>query len=89
MEIPEGIFRSLHADERVRETVGVILEAFTASSAGVVSEVRLNDLADLLAAKKSLAKTTARQHVLAALQDTVVIAAPGKPTMVRGLCAKT
>jgi hypothetical protein len=85
MEIPEGIFRSLHADERVRETVGVLLEAFGACPS---SEVRLNDLADLLAAKKSLAKTTARQHVLAALQDAVVIAAPGKPTMVRGLCTR-
>ena len=84
LELPEGIFRSLHADERVRETVGVLLEAFAAGE----GEVRLNDLADVLAAKKSLAKTTARQHVLAALQDSVVIAAPGKPTMVRGLYGK-
>ena len=82
LEVPEGIFRSLHADERVRETVAILLEGFQAGA----GEVRLNDLADLLAAKKSMAKTTARQHVLAALQDSVVIAAPGKPTMVRGLC---
>jgi hypothetical protein len=85
LDIPEGIFRSLHADERVRETVSVLLEGF---AAGTSSEIRLNDLADFLATKKSLAKTTARQHVLAALQDSVVVAAPGKPTLVRGLGAK-
>lgn len=86
LEIPEGIFRSLHADDRVRETVGVLLEAFEACAGG---EIRLNDLADVLAAKKSLAKTTARQHVLAALQDSVVVSAAGKPTIVRGLRTKS
>lgn len=85
LDVPEGIFRSLHADERVRETVVTLLDAFGACVGG---EVRLNDLADVLAAKKGLAKTTARQHVLAALQDSVVIAAAGKPTIVRGLLAK-
>ncbi len=85
LDIPEGIFRSLHADERVRETVAVLLEAFAAKAG---ADVRLNDLADVLAAKKSLAKTTARQHVLAALLDEAVVAAPGKPTLVRGLVAR-
>jgi hypothetical protein len=85
VEIPDGLFRSLHADERVRETVGVLLEAYQPGA----GEVRLNDLADVLATRRSLAKTTARQHVLAALQDSAVVAAPGKPTLVRGLIAKT
>jgi hypothetical protein len=81
LEVPEGIFRSLHADDRIRETVGIVLEAYAPGE----GEVRLNDLAELLAAKRSLAKTTAKQHILAALQDAVVISAPGKPTLVRGL----
>ncbi len=85
LDIPEGIFRSLHADEKIRDTVVALLDAFVATPS---TEVRLNDLADYLAAKKSLAKTTARQHVLAALQDSVVLTAPGKPTLVRGLSAK-
>lgn len=86
VEIPEGIFRSQHADERVRETITVILQSFEASTSA--GDLRLTDIADVLAAKKSLAKTTARQHVLAALQDGVVVAAPGKPTLVRGLCPR-
>ncbi len=84
MEIPEGIFRSLHADDRIRETVGIILEAYVPGE----GEVRLNDLADILAAKRSLSKTTAKQHILAALQDAVVVSAPGKPTLVRGLSVR-
>lgn len=84
LEIPDGIFRSLHADERIRETVGIVLEAYAPGD----GEIRLNDLADLLATKRSLSKTTARQHILAALQDSAVLAAPGKPTLVRGLCVK-
>ena len=81
LEVPEGLFRSLHADERIRETVGIVLEVYAPGE----GDVRLNDLADLLAAKRSLAKTTAKQHILAALQDSAVISAPGKPTLVRGL----
>ncbi len=85
MDIPEGIFRSVHTDERVRETIRILLET---CSIVPTSEVRLNDLADVLKARKSLTQSTARQHVMAALQDSVVISSQGKPTMVRGLCVK-
>ena len=86
VDIPEGVFRSLHVDERIRETVGALLEAFAPAAD---AEVRLSDLTDVLASKKKLSKDTARKHVLAALLDTAVVAAPGKPTWVRGLKLST
>jgi hypothetical protein len=82
VDIPETVFRSLHVDERIRDTVGALLEAFAPAEGG---EVRLSDMTDILAAKKKLSKDTARKHVLAALLDTAVVATPGRPTWVRGL----
>jgi hypothetical protein len=79
LEIPP-LFRDV-PDDKLRDTIATLLQVYKAGE----GDVKLNDLADVLAAKKNLSKSTARQHVLAALQDSAVIQLPGKPTLVRGL----
>jgi hypothetical protein len=80
--VPEGgPFRPVHYDERNRDTVSILLESYGVGE----GEVRLTDLCDVLAARKKMGKDTARKYVLAALADTAVLTAPGKPTLVRGL----
>jgi hypothetical protein len=79
LEIPP-LFRDV-PDDKLRDTIATLLQVYK----GGEGDVKLNDLADVLAAKKNLSKSTARQHVLAALQDSAVVALPGKPTLVRGL----
>jgi hypothetical protein len=85
LDIPTGVFRPIHMDERLRETIGILLEVYVGSTE---SEVRLSDLSDLVAAKKHIGKETAKKWVLAALADGAVVSAPGKPTRVRGLAPK-
>lgn len=85
LDIPAGIFRPTHMDERLRETIGILLEVYCGAAN---SEVRLSDLADVVAAKKHIGKETAKKWVLAALADEAVLAAPGKPTRVRGLALR-
>lgn len=84
LDIPTGIFRPTYMDERLRETIGILWEVYQCSSSPD-AEVRLSDLADTVAAKKHIGKDTARKWVLATLADEAVLAAPGKPTRVRGL----
>ncbi len=79
LEIPAP-FRDV-PDDKLRDTIACLLQVYKAGE----GDVRLNDMADVLATRKNLSKSTARQHVLAALQDSAVIALPGKPTLVRGL----
>lgn len=85
LDIPAGVFRPIHMDERLRETIGILLDTYVGSTEG---EVRLSDLSDLVAAKKHIGKETAKKWVLAALADGAVVSAPGKPTRVRGLVPK-
>jgi hypothetical protein len=81
--VPEGgPFRPVQYDERIRDTVALLLERYEVSP---VAEVKLNDLCEVVAAAKKMGRDTARKYVLAALADSAVVAAPGKPTLVRGL----
>jgi hypothetical protein len=79
LEIPP-LFRDV-PDDKLRDTIATLLQVYKAGE----GDVKLNDLADVLVMKKNLSKSTARQHVLAALQDSAVVQLPGKPTLVRGL----
>lgn len=84
--VPEGgPFRPAQYDDRIRDTVSLLLERYEVSPATTTAEVKLNDLCEVVAAAKKMGRDTARKYVLAALADSAVIAAPGKPTLVRGL----
>lgn len=79
--LPEGLFRSSSVDERIQDTIHCLLEFFKPGE----GHVRLTDLADTVVAAKKVGKETAKKYVLAAVCDGAVMAAPGKPTVVRGL----
>lgn len=83
LDVPEGLFRPAHMDEKIRDTIAAILTAY--EPAGPSEDVRLADLAETLATQKKVGRETAKKYVLAALLDEAVLAAPGKPTRVRGL----
>lgn len=84
-DLPTDLFRSTLVDEKVRDTIGFLLEECSICADG---EIRLSELSDILSLKKKTSRETARKYVLAALMDTAVIAAPGKPTIIRGLQKK-
>jgi chromosome segregation ATPase len=84
-EIPETIFRPAHLDEKIRDTVHHLLEVFEVEE---TSEIRLSELAESLASRKKVSKSTASQYIMASLLDSVVHKSPGKSTMVRGLRLK-
>lgn len=84
-EIPEGIFRSSFTDEKMRNTIQWILQLYEISP---TSEIRLSDMADKVSQSRSVSRDCARKYILAALQDTAVYTAPGKPTIVRGFSVK-
>jgi hypothetical protein len=84
--VPEGgPFRPAQYDDRIRDTVALLLERYEVSP---TTEIKLNDLCEVVAAAKKMGRDTARKYVLAALTDSAVIAAPGKPTLVQGLRLK-
>jgi hypothetical protein len=86
IEMPEnGPFRPVHFDDRIKLTVGIIMEFYNIAPE---SEVKLADISDIIANKKKFSRDTARKYVLAALTDAAVVSAPGKPTFVRGLVPK-
>jgi chemotaxis protein histidine kinase CheA len=86
VDIPEGgPFRPAHYDDRIIDTVATILEHYVLDPA---SELRLADVSDVFARAKKVSRDTARKTIMAALLDSAVISAPGKPTFVRGLAAK-
>lgn len=86
LEIPEGLFRSEYLDEKIRKTVGWILEDYEPAPR---SEVRLVDMCDVLAARRKISKDLARKYILAALLDSAVHTVPGKATVVVGFAKKT
>jgi hypothetical protein len=83
--LPEGLFRPITVDERIQDTIHCLLESFVPGDGAV----RLNDLADAVAAAKKVGKETAKKYVLAAVADSAVVAAPGKPTVVKGLVGRS
>lgn len=85
LEIPEGLFRSEHLDEKIRKTIGWILEDYEPAPHG---EARLLDMCDVLAARRKISKDWARKYILAALLDSAVQSISGKATVVRGLARK-
>lgn len=81
-EIPEGIFRPSHMDEKIQKTICTILEDYRCC---VGAEVRLADMAEVFSERRKVSKDCARKYILAALLDTAVHTAPGKATVVRGV----
>ena len=86
LDVPEGLFRPTHMDERLRETIALVLEVCTPSAN---SEIRLSDLAEHISLKKKISRDTAKKYVLAALQDSAVVSVPGKATLIKGLTSKS
>ncbi len=84
-EVPEGIFRPNTMDEKIRATIATLLEDYEFREGG---EVRLADMADTFAGRRKISKDSARKYILAAVLDTAVHSAAGKPTLIRGLCPK-
>jgi len=81
-DVPASLFRPTHGDEKLEQTIQIILEATTLKEGSVIS---LNDLADILAKQKALSRDTAKTHIKAVLQDTAFDAVKGRPTMLRGM----
>jgi hypothetical protein len=85
LELPAGLFRSEHLDEKIRKTVSWILEDYEPAAS---AEVRLTDMCEFLATRRKISKDMARKYILAALLDSAVFTIPGKATLVRGLARK-
>ena len=81
-EVPSTMFRPTHGDEKLEQTIQIILD-LTSIREG--ASIALNDLADLLSKRKTLSRDTARTHIKAVLQDSVFETVKGKPTILRGL----
>ncbi len=84
-EIPEGLFRSEAVDEKVRKTIGWILEDYDLCPD---SEIRLKDVAEKLSVKRKISQDVARKYVLAALMDSAILNQPGKAILIKGLRCK-
>ncbi len=84
-EIPEGLFRSEAVDEKVRKTIGWILEDYDLCPD---SEIRLKDVAEKLSVKRKISQDVARKYVLAALMDSAILNQPGKAILIKGLQCK-
>jgi hypothetical protein len=81
-EVPATMFRPTHGDEKLEQTIQIILDVTNIKEGATIA---LNDLADLLSKRKTLSRDTARTHIKAVLQDSVFEAVKGKPTMLHGL----
>jgi hypothetical protein len=84
LEIPEGLFRTGVLDDKSRDLLALLLDLYEPGE----GECSLNDISDVVSTHNHITKDTARKHILAVLLDTAVVAAKGKPTMIRGLVAK-
>lgn len=82
-EVPTNIFRQSMGDEKMETTIQIMLEITEVQEDGSVS---LNEVADILAKRKALARDTAKQHIKAVLLDSVLFQEKsGKPICMRGL----
>lgn len=85
MDVPEGMFRSEATDEKVRKTIGWILEEYDLCAS---SEIRLKDVAEKIAVKRKISQDVARKYILAALMDSAILNQPGKAILIKGLKRK-